>query len=208
MTVKWSISAALLALVIAPVAVPAMAEEAVVDGVRFVIPDGTKFFMTPPNAGIVRGTDVQAVLDRNRAASARHGGVKILFTTTARDATPDVVLAVEPPADHPFHAQRARMRALPHTEGVAYVPKDVAPPDEHPLRWYSVATGLDYAPEAAVSCGPRSYGPEACLMALTLDGRLRLALRGFTVDETSPSGIRNSVVDAVTRTLPDGMRKH
>ena len=208
MTTKRSLSAALVALLIAPVALPAMAEEALVDGVRFVAPDGTGFFMPPPNAGIVRGADVQAVLDKNRAASARRGGVKILFMTTAYPGKPVVVVSVEPPADHPFHAQREQMRALPHTEGVANVPKELAPPDEHPLRWYSVDTGLDYAPEAAVSCGPRSDGTEACLMALTLDGKLRLTLRGFAVDKTTPVGIRKAVVEAVNKTLPDGMRKH
>lgn len=193
-----------LAIVAALVAttIPAAAEraQAVVDGIRYRLPEGASFAV-PMRPDRIRPADLQAAVDRNRDP-ATPGPKKLLFLANSKDGV-RVLVAKFDPADPAALAQsQAEAKATMPEDGVVQVtPREDA---AFKGKWYWVRTGVDFAPEARVTCAdeaPRSR----CNVRTVLDGKLVLNTWDV-LDQSTHAGIRDGAAASIRSALPDGLR--
>jgi hypothetical protein len=180
------------------------------DGVVYVLPGNSEFEMETMELAVptklqesvdtIRrsiSADKPMIVFRNRYTSKedRVNGSQLMLFREATDL---------PEYRSAFNA--ARENAV-FQDGVAKL--DIGKPgSDKPrhTRFYSVQTGLDFAPEADVACDDLSIGT-SCNVEIPRPGRHRLRWRWVTVPETTPQSIRSYVRDLIAQTLPRDMEK-
>lgn len=197
--------AAALALVAMPAI--ACAGEATLDGVTFAIPQGSEFYVPPPHAGKVEPGALQAAVDRNRSEGPTREAANLLFTSTREKGKPVLVVAVREPGSGPA-AERARkaVEEARFDDGVAVLSPLTLYGRETDRTGYAVRTGLDFAPEALVTCGRASADKGTCDVVAKVGERLRVGVHELPVASASPAAVRDAAVSALRDALPRGAR--
>lgn len=195
--------AAVLAVALVPAA--ACAGEATLDGVTFSIPQGTEFYVPPPHAGKVEPAGLQAAVDRNRSEGPTREAANLLFSSTRANGKPVVVVAVRAPDSGPA-AERARKAVAEarFEDGVAVLSPRTLYGRETDRTGYAVRTGLDFAPEALVTCGRASAERGTCDVIAGVDGRFRVSVHEIRMASDAPGDVRDAAVSALREALPRG----